>query len=107
MNPGANSEKLSIAIPQPGLTTAASGLNIGSAVSMGVSAVACALSTVFAPGWDSLACAAGLLRSFSHLQVGRRRGCGVIVLEAYFKPSYRLSSLPFTHILVPTCSWCR
>ena len=67
--PGASSTQLLVPIPAPGLNTAAYGLNLGSAATMGLSALSCMLSVAVAPGWDSMACAAGVLRSLSHLQV--------------------------------------
>ena len=47
----------------------ATALTISSAVMLGVSATVCLASGVFAPGWDSIACGAGVLRSWGHLQV--------------------------------------
>lgn len=66
---GSSSSKVLVPVPAPGLTSAAFGLNIATAASLGLSAISCMLSVAIAPGWDSLACAAGLLRSLSHLQI--------------------------------------
>ena len=58
-----------VPVPTPGLASAAFGLNIATAATLGLSAISCMLSVVVAPGWDSMACAGGLLRSLSHLQI--------------------------------------
>eukprot|EP00955_Chlamydomonas_euryale_P030377 320224-Chlamydomonas_euryale.AAC.1 len=83
-NGGTASEPLALSVPSPGLSAASSALTVASAVSLGASAIVCAATAVFTPGWGAAACAAGLLRSFGHLQlVGMSGGLAADMPAAY------------------------
>ncbi|KAG1679107.1 hypothetical protein FOA52_000462 [Chlamydomonas sp. UWO 241] len=67
-NGGAASNSLDVDVSSPGLSVASLTINIVTAAAMGASAATCMASAVFAPGWATLACGAGWLRSLGHLQ---------------------------------------
>lgn len=60
---------LQVFVPAKGLPTAAKVFSISTAATLGISAVTCGVAALVTPGWTTVACAAGVLRSLGHLQL--------------------------------------
>lgn len=88
MNLGSSSNQIAVSVPAPGLAAASTGFRWASLAALGLSGAACAASTVLAPGWATLACGAGLLRSLGHLQLASMSGR----MAADMPPAFTLST---------------
>ncbi|KAG2443528.1 hypothetical protein HXX76_001880 [Chlamydomonas incerta] len=68
-NPGVPSNRLEVVVPSQAVALAAGISHYGTMAVLGASALSCGATALLAPGWRSIACVGGLLRSLGHLQV--------------------------------------
>lgn len=64
------SNRLEVVVPSQAVALVADISHYATMAVMGASAVSCGATALLAPGWRSIACVGGLLRSLGHLQVG-------------------------------------